>query len=234
MLDLTRTRIENSMTFPISSLTNGFEDGTALNGIFSNGVREAGLTANPANTDLFVGVSFMCFTTPTTYVQVDQITVPSASPYTATLTYTPDGSDYSASYESDNTALTETTVANIAAAGDYNITGSTITFDSADAGKIVNVQYRYKLTVQQAQTLAGVGVPGGVYPSSVTRSIGVIQRGLIYTSQYDTTVDWGSVTSIKCANGLFTDSSATGAPVTGYVHELPSATQPTLGLMIRA
>ena len=238
MLDLTRTRIYESEELPLNSYASQFEDGTALNGTFNaDGKMSAYVNGTPTNTDICLGVAMTTFTTPTYNVSVAEYTIPSASPYTLTLPFTPIAGTIQVYFTSNNTSLTsETTAAAVIATGEYNLTGATMTFFSADAGKTVMVVYKYSLTVVQAQALVGTGVPGGTWPSNVTGSIGVIQRGLVYTSMYDTSVNWATATTAKVANGMFIASSGTGASLASncYIAQIPTVASPFLGVAIRA
>lgn len=233
MLDLSRCRIYDSIEFPLYNYATAFEDGTPLAGLMNGGQMTAGTNGSPANTDLFLGVAYSTFTTPTSAVNVLEVTVPAAAPYTVTLPQTPNNGTIQVYYTANNTSLTsEATAAGVTAAGEFNLTGAVLTFDSADAGAAVTVVYTYTPTVIQALSMVGTGVPGTVWPSNVTRSIGVIQRGLIFTTLFDTSVNWNTQTSVKMANGLFISGAGTGGSVNGYVYSAPSTSSPFLGIYI--
>jgi hypothetical protein len=236
MLDLSQTRIYDSVAFPLNATSDQFEDGTPLVGVLnSSGFRTAALNTTPANTDIFIGAAYEVYTTPTQAPVVQTVTVPSSAPYTVVLNSSPIAGSISIVYaNATGTQFTsETTVAGITAAGQYNLTGNLLTFDSADAGANVIVTYLYAPTVQQALALVGTGNVGSVYPSNVTNTIGLIQHGIVFTSNFDASVNWFSATSLVVANGMFT-SGKTGGAINGYVYAAPSVASPFLGVYFRA
>jgi hypothetical protein len=234
MLDLTRTRIYDSIEYPLASYGNQFEDGTALCGTLASGQMSATVFGSASASNIFLGFAYSTFTTPATNSSVNTYTVPSSAPYTITLPQTPVAASVLVYYNSNNASFTsETTTSGVTAAGTYNVTGAVVTFDSADAGATVTIVYTYNLTVIEALALVGTGVPGSVWPSNVTASIGVIQRGVVYTSIFDTSVNWNTQTSMVVgANGVITSASNVGAPVSGYVYEVPSVSSNFLGVYI--
>jgi hypothetical protein len=234
MLDLSRTRIYDSIEYSLASYASQFEDGTGLVGSIASGTMSATVNPTPTNNDIFLGFAYSTYTTPTTNSFVNTFTVPTSAPYTITLPNTPIASSTLVYYAANNASLTsETTTGAVTAAGEYNLTGAVLTFDSADAGASVVVVYTYNLTVIQALSLVGTGVPGSVWPSNVTDSIGVIQRGLVYTSIFDTSVNWNTQTSVKCGtNGMIISGAGVGAPISGYVYEVPSVSSNFLGIYI--
>jgi len=101
-------------------------------------------------------------------------------------------------------------------------------------GDQVNVTYKYALTVVQARALIGDIQPGG-YSGAYIGQIGLIKRGLIYTSEYDASKNWNAATAIKlAANGQITDQSGTGLAINGYVVAAPGSDIPYLGIEFSA
>jgi len=114
----------------------------------------------------------------------------------------------------------------------YSISGSVITVNTALKGKSVVVAYRYAPTVIEAKTIQGDIPPGGA-ASLTLNSVGVIRRGDIFTSEYDTSVDWTGDPDVALgANGLFTVGGS-GTEINAVVIQVPSATDPFLGLELR-
>ena len=124
----------------------------------------------------------------------------------------------------DNTAA--------AAVATPTVVGSTVT--SLTAGNNATVTYKYALTVVQSRALQGDVQPGGYAGASVGQ-IGVAKRGLIYTDQFDASVNWAAVTGIKlAANGQLTSQAGAGAAIVAYVVSLPTQEVPFLGLEFSA
>jgi len=124
-----------------------------------------------------------------------------------------------------------------AAAGNYGISGNTITVVTGGAtvaGDTLAVYYRYTPTTLEALAIQGNIPPGGA-ASLTLGSVGVITQGDILTSEYDTTVDWTAANVVikTGANGVFTIGGS-GATVNGFVTAVPSSTSPYLGIHLTA
>jgi len=120
-----------------------------------------------------------------------------------------------------------------AAATGYTVTGANIS--GLTNGDDVVVTYKYAVSVIQLRALQGDVQPGG-YVGAYVGQIGVIKRGLVFTSEFDASKNWAAATAIKlAANGQVTDQSGTGNAITGaYVVAVPSQDQPFLGLEFSA
>ena len=121
-----------------------------------------------------------------------------------------------------------------AAIASPTVTGKTIA-TAMTAGMKVKVVYRYALTNIQARAMMGDAQPGGP-AGAIVGQCGLAKRGVIYTSCFDTSVNWAAATAIKLAEGGFvTDQSGTGTALTGaYVVKVPTAEIPFLGIEFSA
>lgn len=125
-------------------------------------------------------------------------------------------------------------------ASDYRLEpdGRTITVDDQNATTDLFVVYSFSPTENQRRFLyegGGDFYPGNNAPQAFGQ-IGIITEGIVYTDQYDASVNWGTVTDatpIKGgANGKFT-VGGTGCICRGVqVKEVPSADNPFLGLTL--
>ncbi len=123
-----------------------------------------------------------------------------------------------------------------AAIASPTVTGKTIAAATAmTAGMKVKVVYRYALTNIQARAMMGDAQPGGP-AGAIVGQCGLAKRGIIYTSCFDTSVNWAAATAIKLASGGFvTDQSGIGTALTGaYVVKVPTAEIPFLGIEFSA
>ena len=119
-----------------------------------------------------------------------------------------------------------------AAVASPTVVGKTIT--GLTAGNAVVVTYKYALSVVQARVLQGDIQPGG-YAGAYVGQIGVVKRGVIYTSEFDSSKNWAAATAIKLApNGQLTDQTGTGATIDGYVVAVPGEEVPFLGIEFSA
>lgn len=115
-------------------------------------------------------------------------------------------------------ALTEGAVAD----GNYQVNGSTLTFNAAQAGEAVVVNYAFVPNVQQASMLTGDAPVGGL-ASSALGTIGVIDRGDISTDQYDVEADWSAGLAVYTgANGLVTTNNSGTKLAGGIVLQAPA------------
>jgi hypothetical protein len=119
------------------------------------------------------------------------------------------------------------------------INGTTITnvnntVTGLTAGDSVTITYKYAPSVVQARALVGDVQPGG-YAGLTVSQVGVVKRGVIYTTEFDASKNWAAATGIKlAANGQITDQSGTGTAIQGYVVAVPTATVPFLGIEFSA
>lgn len=112
------------------------------------------------------------------------------------------------------------------------ITDNTVT--GLTAGNTVRITYKYALSAVQARSLQGDVQPGG-YAGEYVGQIGLVKRGAIFTSEFDSAVDWSKATEIRLApNGQITDQNGTGATIKGYVIAVPNTETPFLGLEFSA
>jgi len=228
MLKFSKTRIHRSVERPVLSGQDIASEGLALIGDTVSGV--FGVQASGgASGERFMGVSLVHTLSQTSLAFVDEASVPASAPYTIQLTNTPSGGTL---------RVVGATTGVIAAGnpatttGEYSVSGDTLTFHVDQAGEAMTIQYRYAPTVQQLQYLQGEAYPAAS-AFSVTGTAGVIEVGDVYTSEYDTTLDWSANPDVTLgANGLFT----TGGNVTlsnVIVIQVPSADDPFLGLRLQ-
>ena len=101
-------------------------------------------------------------------------------------------------------------------------------------GATIRATYKYALTVVQARALQGDVQPGGNAGDYVGQ-IGLAKRGVIFTSEFDTSVNWATATGIKlAANGRVTNQAGAGATINAYVVSAPTQEIPFLGLEFSA
>lgn len=119
-----------------------------------------------------------------------------------------------------------------AAASGYAVSGKNVT--SLTVGDEVVVTYKYALSVIQARSLQGDVQPGG-YSGAYIGQIGLIKRGQIYTSEYDTSKNWAAATAVKlAAGGQVTDQSGAGVAIPAAIIAVPSSEVTYLGLEFSA
>ena len=112
---------------------------------------------------------------------------------------------------------TLTIVNDAPAAGEVQLSaGGVLTFNAAQAGQSLFVQYIYVPTVTEARSIIGDQPIGGL-ASTAQNVIGVLIRGDFATNMFDASVDWSSVIRVNLGpNGTFT-SGGTGTLLTNVV-----------------
>jgi len=231
MISVSRSRwvnIDSLAGQPLYSLAPAIEEGQALCYINEGGLGKATVIAVPAATDKFIGFAYSYFTRPATLVSVESFTVPAATPFTVTLANTPLNATTSMLVkDSNNVNYTY----NAAPTGtQYSVTGSVITVNATQAGLGLTVTYAYNPTVAQVQYLVGDGVAGQSTAAAVTGTIGLIRRGIVYTSNFDPVVDWATNPPLFVGANGNVSATASKPPINGYVYEAPSVDNPFLGL----
>lgn len=115
--------------------------------------------------------------------------------------------------------------------GSVTVTGKVIA--GLTAGNTVVVTYKYALTVYQRTALFGNSQPGG-YVGNYVDQIGYISAGQVFTSEFDTSVNWLAATQVKlAANGQITDQTGTGVVIpNATITGVPSSQVPYLGIFL--
>jgi hypothetical protein len=133
----------------------------------------------------------------------------------------------------DTNSGTVQTAGSPSTANQYSISGKVITLNSAQTGHKYSVAYRFAPTVAQAIATYGNVHPGGP-AGQYLGQIGVITQGDVYTTEYDTTVDWSVGGVVKLgANGLFTLAGSGVSLSNVTIIKAPAAGNAVLGLEIR-
>lgn len=186
----------------------------------ASGATSAGvLPATGTSTDIFAGFVIVG-TSPAPlqepyYNKVESFVVPSTG--IVTLSLTPVAGQVLVIDVTTGSAVASPTVSGA------NISGLTV-------GDTVSVTYKYAVTVQQSLNIQGNVQPGG-YAGAQVGQVGLITRGTVYTTEFDASVNWAAVTSIKLkANGQLTSQAGTGVAISGFIVDLPTEDIPFLGL----
>lgn len=112
----------------------------------------------------------------------------------------------------------------------------TITVHATLAETAYTVAYQFSPTVAEAITYIGEGFPGLDTAAAYLEQIGVLEGGDVFTSFYDTSVDWSANPPVVYlgAGGMFTTDNnggnATAVPAT--VLHVPNVENSMLGLRI--
>lgn len=116
---------------------------------------------------------------------------------------------------------------------DYTQTGKDITLLAATRGHELLVHYTYAPTAVQARAYQGDIVPGGPAGAALSQ-VGIIRNGIVYTDQYDTTVDWTQANPVvkTGAGGKFTIGGSGTTLTNVSVIAAPVANFPYLGLLL--
>jgi len=222
MLYLPFSKIVDSseaLTAPGASIT---AEGQAL--IRATGAQYSGVTVSAgAAGEVFAGFSIMGTSAAPLQAlyatKVETFVVPGSG--IVALSQTPVAGQVFVFDTTTNTAVATPTVSG------SNVSGLT-------AGDTVSITYKYALSVVQARALQGDVQPGG-YVGTYVGQVGLVKRGVIYTDQFDSSVNWMAATSVKlAANGQLTDQSGSGVVIPAAIIAVPGVEVPFLGLEFSA
>lgn len=223
MLYLPNSKIVDSSDVLVAAGAIITAEGQAL--IRASGAPSSGVTVSGgSSSEIFAGFSIQGVSAapyPALYLsKVEKFTVPGSG--IVQLAQTPVSGQLGVYDTTTSTQVSSPTVV-----------GSTVT--GLTAGDIVNVTYQYAATVIQSRSIIGDTQPGGSAGYSVGQT-GLIQRGTIFTDQFNAAVNWAAATAIKTqANGQITDQTGSGATITGaYVVQAPTSDVPFLGITFSA
>lgn len=239
LLHFELSKLFNTVERPVAKGATVTQEGSALVwNATGNGVQPSSGAAG----EIFAGVSFSQQMTPLQFPEYDSLTAtsPASGQPTVTTGNLPIAGTirvYDVTTGTLQTAGTPTTTAN-----QYSIAGSVITLNAAAAGHVIQVSYRYAPTTAQVLSVQG-NIPPGGSSGLLLNSTGVVLNGDVVTTEFDTSVDWTTVSATNPvtlgANGIFT-IGGTGTALPGaFVTQLPTvgtmqAGASLLGLRIRA
>lgn len=222
MLYFPNTRQYVSVELPVAPGSQVTAEGSALVADTTAGVFGVKPSTGGAG-DNFVGVSVSQQMTLNFMSKVEEFVHPAGN--TFTLARTPAASTLSV-YNLTTGAVVP------AGAGGWTLAGRVLTLDAATLGNTLAATYRFAPTAIEARSIQGDVYPGGPAGAMVNQ-VGVIKNGTIYTTEFDSTVNWRAAnpTVRVGANGLFTVGGS-GAIVNCAIVSVPSVAQPFLGLML--
>ncbi len=234
MLDLTRTTFSRTFEKEVKVGSTIHAEGRLLQAEIVAGA-EVISECSAAASERLVGFSLMSMITPDEVPNVEEGTVPSASPYTIQLDRTNITPGMVRVYDvTGATDLTETGGA--PSGGQFQCVDATglVTFNAAEAGSSVVIYYRYNPTVMEARMLH--------YEPQINRDSHAVYTRVgvgcgkcqVYTSEFDPKEDFTTVavgTSLtNTVGGLLGLSGSTDLPVGSRVISVPSAGDPWLGI----
>lgn len=225
MISRPLTRVVNSTEMAVAPGAVILAEGQAL--VRSLGATSAGvLPSTGTATDFFQGFAFAgtsAYPFPEQYTnKIETFLVPSTG--IVVLSETPIAGQVFVLDTTTNTGSTPTPV------------GKTIS--GLTAGDTVVVTYKYSMTVVQAMALFGNVQPGG-YAGAYVGQIGVITRGFVMTSEFDSSKNW-AVAGAGAGNDIIfgaagqltmgTYAAGTNVKFPGTVVRLPDTLYPYLGV----
>lgn len=240
MISRPLTRVVNSAEMNVAPGAVILAEGQAL--VRANGNLPAGvLPATGTATDVFVGFAFAgtsAYPFPEQYTNKVESFIAPAAGNTITLSQTPIANQVFILDTTNGTPLVAGT--------DFTVAGNVVTLAGTKfkAGDTLAVTYKYSMTVVQAAALMGNTQPGG-YAGAYVGQIGVVTRGVVYTSEFDASASWATATKntggalaatdiVLGANGQLTlhgtTAGANGVAFPGVVIAVPGESYPFLGV----
>lgn len=109
----------------------------------------------------------------------------------------------------------------------WTLTGASLAIVNTLVGHTFTVFYRFAPTVVEAQSIQGDIRPGG--PAALLlNQVGVLKSGIVYTSEYDTSVSWMGSNPVLYAgaSGRVTTTASSSLAIPGTVISAPDAAGP--------
>ncbi len=198
------------------------QDGVALSGVMTAG--KFGVRPSTAAAEKFVGfATTRTSAAPFALVSVVKVETLTAVAGVVTVSRTPVASTTRVNLVTTNASGTVS-----------DVTGKAVTITSG-AAQTYRVTYRTLVTAAEAEMLAGNTVPGG-YAGNKWGLVGVAQQGVIFTSQFDTAIDWSASTppAIQLGAAGQLTNGGSGTTLDAYVIHAPTAEYPFLGISFSA
>lgn len=229
MLQLANTRFGSTFNRAVATGATIWTEGVALSYVMEQGQAKVRPSTGAAG-EVFAGVSLSRNSQSRRLTEILNVVVPASAPYTVSLPHEPISGELA--------ARGLNVVAAAPSAGEVQVAGKTLTFNAAEAGKVVEVALAYVPSVLESVAASGNDPVGGL-ASSAVGVIGVIKEGDVFTDQFDVTADWigngvDPVPVYLGADGRFT--TKTGGSLLGSVTilQVPTAGSAFLGLSIRS
>lgn len=239
--DLTRSYFDRQIQRPVATGQTVDSEGLVLRGLLEDGVEVVQPADAGAANYRIVGFSVSDNESIASDVVIESVTIPNTGAADETvqlsktnLVGTAPAVEVMVKRADTGVVMTQQTlVGDVNATNEYFVDAATglVTFDTADAGVAVTIQYRYNMTVLEARLKffqRSVNNEAGAVFGEV--SVGL--AGEVYTLMYDAAVDWSdaSVAPTSGAGGLVTDGGAGTAIPNAEVTHVPTAERPYLGL----
>lgn len=224
MIDLNKCELIATRVANLLSTVTGVEEGTPMVHVLENGKSVVKPATGAAN-EKYAGCALGRPTTPTLAVYVDNLLVPASGAYTVTLTKTMSGSDIKVVSVAAGGARTTLAAGSASNAGEYSISNGVITVNSSKASTTLEVTYKYAITLQEAIMKYRFDGFSPINNAANIGTQGLIMTGRVYTSMFDITKDWHSITGavpVTLGAGVYTIGGS-GTTLDMFVEEVPSA-----------
>jgi len=224
-----KSKIFKSQEFPVLAGTLITAEGLALIQSISGGVEYADLSAGGAS-EVFLGVSYGEVFTPVTKVNVEVLTCPAA----LTLTLLHSVLSNTEVFAYDATSPAALTIGNPANALEYSVVGPLLTFNVARLAHSIVITYRYTPSAEELVAKDNIRITS-FSSSDYIGSIGVIQKGEIYTDKFNVASNWVAATGVETGTGGYFDvNGGVGTLIPGAViSHVADANFPYLGIRLK-
>ena len=228
MFDLNRTFYNRAVEKAVATGATVAKEGLALIAVMEGGVEKVKPSTGAAD-EKFVGFSLLTNITPDVLNNFVEATIPAASPYTVTIEHSNIVSGQIVA--NDLTAGGQLTLGDPATNDDqFSFNNGVLTFAAARANHVIVIGYRYYPTVLEAQSTYYEGSINNGAAQLFNRVAVAVGPGEFYTTEYDVTTDWTSVTDVRLgANGIITGAGS-GTVISDRVVSVPGLGSAFLGI----
>lgn len=229
MLQLANTRFGSTFNRAVATGVTIWTEGTALAYVMENGQAKVRPSQGTPG-EVFAGVSLSRNSQSRRLTEILSFSIPVSSPYVINLPHEPNAGELAVrGFDLSVTAP---------AAGEVQAQGKVLTFNAADAGKVIEVSLAFTPSILESVMAAGNDPIGGL-PSAAVGAVGVIKEGDIFTDQYDVTADWvgngvDPVPVYLGADGRFTTKTGGSLLSSVTILQTPASGSAFLGLSVRS
>jgi hypothetical protein len=216
MIYFPKSKLQVSWEAPVSTGNSITAEGQALMSDVAAGVGGVKPTAGSSDT-VFLGFAVSDMLSITSFPKVEDFVITGS---TFTLSRTPQASTLAVYDVTAGAALALTT--------DYTLATATVTLvtPASQLNHTLRAFYRWAPTTVEAQALQGDIRPGGA-PGALLGQVGIAKSGIMYTSEYDTSVNWLAANPVikTAASGRVTIGGS-GLTIRGWVISAPNSSGP--------
>lgn len=240
MIYFPKTRVQLSYEAPIAAGATVLTEGSVLCGYISSGVYSVAPSLGTSSDKTFMGFSVSSQLTLTSFPKVETFVLGAGKTYTLaripqTISAVVQASVYVTAAAISNHIGKKTLTTHYTVSGTTGVVdlSAGVAIDGGTTivavGDTIQVIYKYVPSAVEAVQIQGDIIPGGP-AANLLGQVGVMKSGVIFTSEYDATIDWSasSFALLSGAGGLVTVGGS-GLALNAQVISVPNSSNGVVG-----